>query len=71
MKVFEGTIDQDGTEGLCTAEGAKPAAVSSLLHFERDPKTNRHRSLERNGAVSSWRSSGWRASSVVGSKHSI
>lgn len=71
VEVVEGTVDQDGTEGLCTAEGAKPAAVSSLLHFERDLNTKHHRILERNGAVSSWESPGWRASSMDNSKHSI
>lgn len=54
VEVVEGAVGWDGTGGLCTAEGAKPAAVSSLLHFECDPNTNHHQILERNGAASSW-----------------
>lgn len=43
VEVIEGSkVGWDGTGGVCTAEGAKPAPVSSLLHFESDPEINHH-----------------------------
>lgn len=54
VEVLEGTGGWASTGGLRTAEGAKPVAVSSVLHFESDPQTRHHQTWERNGDVSSW-----------------